>query len=45
MQDNNQEESYNDLAEYLAHQQSWVEQELGEQLAAVLKEELDIDRN
>jgi len=36
-------EQYSELQDYLNHQQSWLEQELGEDLAAVLKEELEVD--
>ena len=38
---NTDTESYNELVEYLDHQQSWVEEHLGEDLAAVLKEKLE----
>ena len=38
---NIENEDYNELIEYLNHQNSWLEQELGEDLAAVLKEELE----
>ena len=41
---NTDTESYNELMEYLNHQQSWVEEHLGEDLAAALKEELDDDK-
>ena len=38
---NTDTENYNELIEYLSHQASWIEAELGEDLAAVLKEELE----
>ena len=41
---NTDTESYNEIIEYLSHQTSWIEAELGEDLAAVLKEELDDDK-
>lgn len=36
-------EQYNELTEYLNHQNSWIEAELGEDLTAVLKEEMEVD--
>lgn len=38
-----EDEVYNELQDYLNHQQSWLEEHLGEDLAAVLKEETSVD--
>lgn len=41
MQDS--QEEYNELQEYLNHQQSWCEAELGEELYHALIEEVEVD--
>ena len=36
-------EDYNELVEYLNHQQSWCEEHLGEELYHALKEGVEVD--
>jgi hypothetical protein len=43
MQDNNQDEVYNELQDYLNHQQSWCEEHLGEELYHALKEGVEVE--